>query len=469
MKNQGLISSIFKLSAFALPISLSALVNTIASFAAMMMVAKLGETELAAGALAVPTYITFMTVSSTIFYAVGILIGHYRGQQKSPTEIGRIFKNGCFLAIFIASIMSAVLWHADVLLKVLHQDPVLIAIAQDYFHYAGLSLFPLLMSSVIAQFYTGIGKPKFSLIMSVSSLPFALFLAYLLVLGHAGFPQMGLSGVMCGSMIVQSIFCIGAFIYMIMSGVFKTYAINESPYLPNMALCGAIFNLGMPISVQFGAEIAAMTASSYLIGYFGITALAAAQIVSQYSMLVVMLVLGLSQAVSVLVSEAYGREDHTAIREYVFASLIILTILFAGVFVVFFTASHSLVLLYLSPADAANQTLLHLAASFFIVSAFTLLIDGVRNVFSGALRGLHDSKTPMRIGVMALWGISLPCCYAAGFLLHGGPVAQRIGFLSGFIVATVILYSRIRRRIQLLTIEKNAMPTMVMADKLGKS
>ena len=60
----------------------------------------------------------------------------------------------------------------------------------------------------------------------------------------------------------------------------------------------------MPIGMQFGGEFVAMTMATYLIGYFGVTALAASQIVSQYTMLVIILIIGLTQALSILVSEA---------------------------------------------------------------------------------------------------------------------------------------------------------------------
>jgi len=55
------------------------------------------------------------------------------------------------------------------------------------------------------------------------------------------------------------------------------------------------FSLGFPIGIQFGAELAAMTVATYFMGYFGVIALAASQIVSQYSLIVVMVTLGLSQ------------------------------------------------------------------------------------------------------------------------------------------------------------------------------
>jgi len=44
----------------------------ISSFVAMMMVASLGEVELASGAIAITTYMTIMTIVAAFFYAIGI-------------------------------------------------------------------------------------------------------------------------------------------------------------------------------------------------------------------------------------------------------------------------------------------------------------------------------------------------------------------------------------------------------------
>src|SRR5690554_6717627 len=112
MQTNSSFQIIRKIAAFTFPISMGALVNMVTGFIAMMMVGKISKLELAAGALAVATYMTLLTVVHTIFYAVSILISHYKGQNKSNTDIGELVKNGIYLAMFLAIPMSFILWNA---------------------------------------------------------------------------------------------------------------------------------------------------------------------------------------------------------------------------------------------------------------------------------------------------------------------------------------------------------------------
>lgn len=436
---------------FALPLSMGGLVNMMASFVAMLVVARLGKIELAAGALAIPSFITIMTVVATVFYAVGILISHCRGQENAPKEIGELVRSGFWLAILLALPASIVIWNLDKILLLCKQNPQLVILTREYFHFAALSITPTLITMVISQFYTGIGNPRFTMITSLCSLPVVIILCYGFILGHWGFPALGLAGVSCAIFIGQTIVCIGALLYTVCVNKNKHYAIFSGMFLPNWKLCQRLFLLGMPIGLQFGSELAAMTLATYFMGYFGIIALASSQIVSQYTLLIVMVTLGLSQAVTVLVSVAYGKAQLDLIKQYLRAAMLILMIFFMVVFLFFFWLPEILIRPYLNIHNPDNSNMIKLATGLFAVSGVTLLVDGLRNIFSGALRGLHDSKLPMKVGISCLWLISLPVCYGVAFLCHGGPIGLRFGFLSGFVIATLLLWITIRNKIKAMS------------------
>lgn len=441
-----------KVVAFTLPLSATSLINMISSFIAMRFVAQLGKSELAAAALAASTFLTIMTVVGTSFYAVGISVSHYRAQEKPATEIGELVKNSFWLAIMLAFPAGILLWNIDKVLLLFKENLQLVLLTQSYFHFAALSMLPILITNVIAQFYTGIGKPKFVLLTSLISFPLIVLCSYGFILGKLDLPQLGLAGVTCAAVCIQTLYCICMLIYMSFTKEFKKYQIFKRKIRPNWSLCKTILILGMPIGIQFGGELAAIAIATYLMGYFGVIALAASQLVSQYSMLVIMITLGLSQALSVLVSAAYGKQDLELIKQYIISSLLLFVMLWTLVFLIFLFCPVALIKFYINTNFVGGESLINLAVKLFALSAIMLLFDGIRNLLSGSLRGLHDSKAPMRIGILCLWIISLPLCYLIAFTYHGGPVGLRIGFISGFAVAVAILCIRVKDKLRTTTV-----------------
>ena len=442
MPENNIFKAIYTITMFALPVSVGGIINMASIFIPMMMVAQLGQEPLAAGALAVATYITIKTVTVTIFYAVGILISHHKGRSSTHVSIGLILKNGIWLALFMSFPAALALWNADKLLLLFGQEPQLVAITRDYFYYAGLGMFPLLTSTVISQFFIGTDRPRFPLILALINLPLTVFTAYCFIFGSFGMPILGLAGVAFANLIAQSAILLYVLILLYIQNT--EYQLFTRPFSPDWKMCQTIFKLGLPIGIQSGGESAAMTISTYMMGHFGVIALAAMQVVSQYSLFVVMISVGLTQALSVLISKAYGQRNINLIKLYLRASMLIFLTCFFVVGVLFSFFPGFLITFYFGKSPVNNQ-IMYLGSIFFVIAAFVLFIDGVRNLLSATQRGLHDSHTPMRVGLMTIWLISLPLCYIVGFTLHGGPVGLRIAFASGFVIAIVIQWKQIRR------------------------
>ena len=450
IKKLSLFHTLQKIIAIALPLSAGRLLHIIGSFIAMMMVGQLGKEQLAAGFLAISSTTTILTLTLTIFYAIGIQIRYSRGQNKPPEAIGSLVKNGFLLAIILAIPAALIIGYMDKMLLLIGQEPHLVFLTTDYFRYAGLGMFPLLTMMVIGQFYVGIGKTKFVLIIEVISLPLTILSSYGLVLGHFGLPKLGLSGVSLASFFSQFLVLIGAFIVLYFSKNNQPYQLFKKPFLLNWQICRSILSLGLPIGIQFGGELGAMAVAGYLMGYFGVDALAALQITSQYSIIIIMLSFGLTQSLSLMISETYGKRENNdyTIKKYIQASILILLLYIVPVTLLFCTLSTEFAEYYLGK-NHLKPDFLYLIRVFFSLSAVFLFFDGMRNLLSGALRGLHDSKTATRINLLSMWVISLPISYLAAFLFNGGPIALRVGFLSGFLIAVILLARHLSKKLAL--------------------
>jgi len=450
----------YKIMVFALPICAGGMVNTIAGFISMSMVAQVSKDQLAAGSLAITTFMTIMTVTTTIFYSIGILISHARSKvsksnsdqqlissdHTSEHKVGLIIKNGMWLALFFAIPSGLMLWYADHLLLFFKQDRQLVIYARDYFHIIAFNMVTILLLAVISQFFAGLGKPKITLYISLTSFPFIMVCSYALILGRFGLPAMGLSGIACASLIVQTFVVVFVLIMMYFNHDFKKYQIFTRPFTIDKVICKSIISLGIPVGIQFGGEFIAISVSTYMMGYFGVTALAASQVAGQFFMVIIVIVIGMTQALSILVSEAYGKKNYDLIHEYIRASILLLAFIAVIIGIFFIVYPAELIHAYVGN-HYFNAQFEHLAIIFLAVNAILFFVDGLRHLFAGSLRGLHDTHTPMRIGIISLWLVSLPISFLTGFVLDGGPVGLRAGFLSGFLVAAICLATRIRKKL----------------------
>lgn len=448
IKEKSLFHIVQKIAVIALPISAGRLLHILATFIAMMMVAQLGKEYLAAGFLATSSTITILTLTSTIFYSVGIRIRYYRGQNAALSDIGLLVKNGFLIALVLAIPASLIISNLDKVLLLVHQDPQLVFLTRKYFLFAGIGMFPLLAMTVIGQFYVGIGKPRFALIIDLISFPLIILVSYALVLGHFGLPKLGLCGISLATLIVQSIILFATLVVIYCSHNNRPYELFKKSCVVNWEVCRGIFALGLPIGIQFGGELAAMAAAGYLMGYFGVDVLAAMQITGQYSIIVIMLSFGLAQALSLTVSEVYGqtKNGEQIIIKYMQAATLLLIFYVVPVSLLFSTLSTQLAEFYMGTTDLQTdfKYLIHV---FFVLAGLFLFVDGVRHILSATLRGLHDSQTATRINLVSMWLIALPVSWLTAFVFKGGPVALRLGFLTGFIAAVLFLFMHLYKRL----------------------
>ncbi len=95
-------------------------------------------------------------------------------------------------------------------------------------------------------------------------------------------------------------------------------------------------------------------------------------------------------------SETYGRYDYFVVKEYLKAAMTVLIICSFVISILFLAFPKALIQFYMSQGKT-DIRLEYLSIVFFAISADLILIDGIGHLLSGALRGLHDSRAPMRI------------------------------------------------------------------------
>ena len=168
------------------------------------------------------------------------------------------------------------------------------------------SFFPVL-GSALAGWLSGIGRP--ALVTAVTFISFAInaLLAWGLVLGTWGLPQLGIAGAAVATVTAQLLAALMYLLLFIRAGGFKNRALRQ----PDRTEFRRFLSLAAPMGMRISGELAAWTLFLVIVGRLGTVELAASSIAFRINGIAFFPALGLGQAAGVLVGHARGagRDD----------------------------------------------------------------------------------------------------------------------------------------------------------------
>lgn len=428
----------------SVPIAGARVASAISGFVTMLMIARLGHAELAAGALINTVYFVLMIPLWQLFFAVSVLVGHNYGAKKY-SEIGVVVRQSLWLSIVVGAVAILVLQHVDAILIFLGQDPHLAGLTQSFFSSYVWSVIPGMWTVCLGQFLVGISKQKLSLAFYLITIPLIVGIGGILMFGKLGCPALGIAGMGYGSTIAFIFQDILILLYIYFKPEFRPYKLFVRDARLINGYIKEIFVIGWPISLMVAAELGMFSLATIFVGWLGEAQLAAWQITLQINQLIFMFPMGVGQASTVLISQAMGREDYAVIRNLSYAALflgIICAVFFSLICLIF---PKYLIAFFLDVKSVANGLTVHVAVLLLAVSTLMNIFDTARTIFACALRGLRDTVTPMFIFVVLGCVFSLPIGYVLAFPLHFGAVGLRWGFVVGFGIGAVILLKRLHK------------------------
>ena len=175
--------------------------------------------------------------------------------------------------------------------------------------------------------------------------------------------------------------------------------------------------------------------------YIGRSALAAVGTSFPVMFLLISFVMGLTMGVSVLISQLFGAQEMEKLKRAVSTTLIFLTacavvLTFVGLF-----AGRWLLTLLATPPEV-----LDMAAAYLNIIFAGIIFTFAYNAFSGILRGLGDSKTPLYFLIIAsLLNVVLDILFVTTFKMgvSGAAYATVISQAVASILCAIYVYKRI--------------------------
>lgn len=412
----------------------------------VVMIGWLGAEELAASALAVNVRFVLFLFSVGIIAAISPMMAQCLGRRRTNVrEVRRTVRQGLWVAFVVGLPASLLIWRIDLILAFLRQDPALIDLAKPYAQAAIFGFLPALLFITLRNFIAALERPAAAMVASIIGILFNALANYALIFGNFGMPALGLFGAGIATALTETFLLVSLLIFILIDRQFRRYSILGRFWRPDWQRFFEIWRLGFPIAITLVMEIGLFSSSGFLMGWIGTVELAAHQIALQCAGVTFMVPLGLSQAATIRVGLAVGRNDPSAVYRAGMAAIALGIVFMAVMAAVLLTWPESIVALFLNENDGAHLDVAAFAVTLLMLAAIFQVFDAGQVVGIGCLRGLKDTQIPMLYAAISYWFIGLTCSAVLAFGFGLGGVGIWIGLIIALIAASTLLIARFMR------------------------
>ena len=413
----------------------------------VIFIARLGEEQLAASALAISLFGLVMWALSGLTGAVAPVAAADLGERAPALRpVRRAVRMAMWLAVFSGLAGMAICLLLGPLMRATGQETRIIALALEYNSVLIFSMVPMLFNNVLRSFVSTLDRPVFATAITAAGILVNGVANYAFIFGNLGAPELGLRGAAVAT-IITSLATLGAYILAIrLDPRLHRYRIFGRWWTPDWQRFWHIARIGTPIALTITAEAGIFGAAAFLMGNIGATQLAAHTVALQIAALAFQVPFGVGQAATIRVGYFYGARDPGGMKRAGWAAIAIGTGFMALTALAMLIIPKPLLAIYIDPWDPKNALLVSFALKYLVVAAAFQLADGLQAVAAGALRGLHDTRVPMWIAAFAYWVPGIGTAVWLGFYTRLEGTGVWIGLATGLVVAALLLTHRWARR-----------------------
>ena len=407
------------------PIVLGQLGIVVVGLVDNIMVGHFSTSDLAAASFVNSVFNIPILFGMGFSYGLTPLVGQFFG-RGDKFRVGGLLRNSLLANFMIGLFLSVVMGIMYLNVHRMGQPEELLPLVRPYFLLQLTSLVFVMMFNSFKQFADGITDTKTSMWIMLSANLLNIIGNSLLIYGVWGLPALGLAGAGI-STLTSRIFMFVAFaILFFRKQSYRRYLVGYHRTTYNTGDLKVLNRMGMMVGLQMGMETALFSISGIMIGWLGTVPLAAHQVVASISTLGFMVYYGVGSAVSIRVSNFFGRGDIAGVRRATLAGTHLLGLLAISVSVFFLLVREHIGWLYTSSEDVVN-----LVAVLMVILVFYQFGDSLQIIFANALRGVADVTSMAVISFIGYFVIALPVSYICGFVLDWGIEGIWVGYPVG--------------------------------------
>jgi multidrug resistance protein, MATE family len=428
--------------ALAWPLILANLTQQIIQATDVLLMGRLGATQLAAATLALNLTFTVNLLMLGLLIASSPMMATALGQRfNAVRDVRRTFRAGLWLIAVMLPPYWLLLWHIGAFMRGFGISDELASQGETFLRAYMWCTAPWLLFQLLRNFVSALERPRVVLWLSLFGIALNALLSWSLIFGHFGLPALGLVGGGVGSTLTWLIICGGLVAVVLRDRQFRRFHLFGHWWRFDGQRTLAMIKLGWPIGLTMALEMGVFALAAYFMGWIGAPAVAAHAVALQLAALTFMVPLGLGQAATVRVGLALGRRDDAGVTRAGWTAWV-MGVGFMGLMaLIMWGMPRWLVTLFLTDVPA-NAVVIGLAVSFVRVAAAFQLVDGAQVIGAGMLRGLHDTRWPLLFALIGYWVVGLGIGAWLAFARDWQGVGIWVGLASGLAAVAALMLAR---------------------------
>jgi MATE family multidrug resistance protein len=426
------------LLALAIPVALSEIGWMTMTVVDVIMVGKLGPVAIGAVGLGNAIYYAPSIFGIGLLLGLDTLVSHSWGARDFD-DCHRSLAQASYIALASTPLLMLFIMLVQPLFTARGVDPLVASYTRQYVSILNWSTLPLLVYGGFRRYLQGVGRVQPVTFALISANLINLAGNWIFIYGKLGSPVMGVRGSALSTLIAR-IYMAAVLIYF----AWRHERGRGHPLFahwpgPDWARIRALLNLGIPAAFQVVLEVAAFGAATIMASHLPAIALATHEIALSCAAYTFMVPLGISAAAAVAVGHAIGARNRARANRAGWMA--------AALGVGFMIAAALLFLLAPRPImEIYNRDpqVLALGAHILIIVAAFQIFDGAQTVFTGALRGLGDTRFPLFVNFVGYWLFGLPLGAWLCFRMHWGLSGLWTGLTLALIAIALLLLARWR-------------------------
>jgi MATE family multidrug resistance protein len=426
-----------ELLTLALPLIVSQGFMTVQVFLDTVLLAWHDQREMAASFPAVMWFwLAFGLLQVTAGY-VSTFVAQYTGAGR-PERVGPAVWQGIHFAVMAGLLFLLMVPAASYLIALGGHSHALQVLEVTYLRCLCFAALPMMVMAAVNGFFSGRGQTWTVLGIEAAGTGLNVALALVLIFGRAGFPELGIAGAgwatVAGSWASASVGLI-----LLLKRKYRREFNTLRGWRLERELFGRLLKYGGPAGTQVFLDVLVFHVFVQLVGRLGEAATAATTLTVRLNMVAFLPMLGLGQAVSILVGQRLGadrpdlaeRSAYTGLR-WVFGYMSIVAavyVLFPGVLVSAFRGDRD-------PESFAAMAAM--VPSLLLCVAVYCLADSINVTFSYALRGAGDTRFVSLLTFALAWPIMVVPTYV--IVRSGGSLYWPWGFAAAYIIAMAVCF-----------------------------